>query len=66
MCVSPIAVGFALSAPGPGCWPRRFSRARPGAAPSLALFSIVRVVQGNTLGPVIGALTIGAIAGVFG
>ncbi|HHV7521584.1 TPA: hypothetical protein ACUNF5_003080 [Burkholderia orbicola] len=38
----------------------------PGAAPSLALFSIVRVVQGNTFGPVIGALTIGAIAGVFG
>ncbi|WP_409410330.1 hypothetical protein [Burkholderia cenocepacia] len=38
----------------------------PGAAPSLALLSIVRVVQGNSLGPVIGALTIGAIAGVFG
>ena len=65
MWVSPIAVGFALSARA-GMLAATIPACAPGAAPSLALLSIAWVVQGNSLDQVVGPLTIGAIAGVFG
>lgn len=65
MCVSPIAVGFALSA-RVGMLAATILACAPGAAPSLALLSIAWVVQGNSLDQVIGPLLIGAVVGVFG